>query len=242
MNIQETIREFLLGKTEITAFRAMYDADPAIENYLQSIIDEMRRTGRPVKKYPIHIVGRDMESSGEIEYLIAPETSPGLIYGNHEYDSVHNYLTYEWRMTTHDVETAAGASAFYDGVYSIYYQIDQSIPWMDRYSLAHEFALDVIPEYLAGGEAEKYIAKHILPLYPETMKKGERKKAVKAAIRAAFKREKGYPCWAQSSEWPLGKDGQPTTYLGKGKSEGDLRRWRFRDESTGEIIVIEQCL
>lgn len=63
MNIQETIREFLLGNTEITAFRAMYDADPAIENYLQSIIDEMRRTGKPVKKYPIHIVGRDMESS-----------------------------------------------------------------------------------------------------------------------------------------------------------------------------------
>ena len=41
MNIQETIREFLLGKTEITVFRAMFDAEPAIENYLQSIIDEM---------------------------------------------------------------------------------------------------------------------------------------------------------------------------------------------------------
>ena len=32
------------------------------------------------------------------------------------------------------------------------------------------------------------------------------------------------------------------TYLGKGKSEGDLRRWRFRDESTGEIIVVEQYM
>ena len=97
-----------------------------------------------------------------------------------------------------------------------------------------------LAEYLAGGEAEKYISKHIIPLFPGTMKTGERKKAIKAKIREQFKREKGYPCWAQSSDWPLGKDGRPATYLGKGKSEGDLRRWRFRDESTGEIIVVEQ--
>ena len=76
MNIQETIRDFLLGKTEITVFRAMYDADPTIENYLQSIIDEMRRTGRPIKKYPIHIAGRDMESSGALEYLVSKLSPP----------------------------------------------------------------------------------------------------------------------------------------------------------------------
>ena len=44
----------------------------------------------------------------------------------------------------------------------------------------------------------------------------------------------------QGSEWPLDKEGKPTTYIGKGKSEGDLRRFRFRDETTGEIIVVEQ--
>ena len=90
--------------------------------------------------------------------------------------------------------------------------------------------------------AERYIAKHILPLFPETMKKTERKKAIRAKLREAFKSERGYPCWAQSADWPLGKDGLPATYLGKGKSEGDLRRWRFRDESTGELLVVEQYL
>jgi hypothetical protein len=242
MDIQKTIRDFLLGNLDIVSFRSIYDNDPSIEHFLQSVIDEIKANGRPLKKYRCTVAGRELESTGQIEYLLSPETSPGLIYGNHEFDSVHTFLTYEWRMTTHDVETAAGASAFYSGVYSIYYQIDQSIPWSDYYILAYGFALDVIPEYLSGGEAEKYIQKSILPMFPESMKKTERKKAIKARIREEFKSEKGYPCWAQSSDWPLGKDGRPTTYIGKGKSEGDLRRWRFRDESTGEILVVEQYL
>lgn len=242
MDIQNTIRDFLLGKTDIVTFRSIFDNDTSIERFLQSIIDDIKTTGKPLKKYHCSVAGREFESTGTIEYLLSPETSPGLIYGNHIYDSVHNFLTYERRMATHDVETAAGASAFYDGVYSIYYQIDQSVPWSDRYSREYSFALDVIPEYLSGGRAEKYIAKNIIPLFPETMKKSERKKAIKAKIREAFKSEKGYPCWAQSADWPMGKDGKPATYLGKGKSEGDLRRWRFRDESSGEIIIVEQYL
>ena len=240
MDVQNTIRDFLLGNTDIVTFRSMYDENPEIESFLQAIIDEIKNTGKPLKKYRCTIGDRVLESSGSIEYLLSPEKSPGLIYGNHEYDSVHTFLTYEWRMITHDVETAQGAFAFYNGVYSIYYQIDQSIPRSDRYSREYLFVLETIPEYLSGGEAEKYIAKHIIPLFPDTMKKSERKKAIKAKIREDFKSEKGYPSWAQSSDWPLGKDGKPATYLGKGKSEGDLRRWRFRDESTGEILVVEQ--
>jgi len=240
MDVQNTIRSFLMGNTDIVTFRSIYDENLEIENYLQAIIDDIKKSGRPLKKYRCTVGDRVLESTGSIEYLLSPEESPGLIYGNHEYDSVHTFLTYEWRMTTHDVETAQGASAFYDGVYSIYYQIDQSIPWSDRYSREYSFVLETIPEYLSGGEAEKYIAKHIIPLFPDTMKKSERKKAIKAKIREEFKSEKGYPSWAQSSDWPLGKDGKPATYLGKGKSKGDLRRWQFRDESTGEILVVEQ--
>lgn len=240
MDIQNTIRAFLQDEMDIVTFRSMYDNDPSIEEFLQSIIDDIRVTGKPLKKYHCTVGNRELESSGEIEYLLSPETSPGLAYGNHEYDSVHTFLTYEWRMCTHDVETAAGAYAFYNGVYSIYYQIDQSIPWSDCYSREYGFMLEVIPEYLSGGAAEKYIAKNIIPLFPKTMKKTERKKAIKTKIREEFKSEKGYPCWAQSSEWPLGKDGRPATFIGKGKSKGDLRRFRFRDESTGEIIVVEQ--
>ena len=176
MDIQNTIRDFLLGNLDIVLFRSIYDSDPAIEQFLQSVIDEIKTTGRPLKKYRCSIAGRELESTGQIEYLLSPEAAPGRMDGNHVFDSVHTFLTYEWRMITHDVETAAGAMAFYNGVYAIYYQIDQSIPWSDRFSREYEFALDVIPEYLSGGEAERYIAKHILPLFPETMKKTERKR------------------------------------------------------------------
>lgn len=85
-----------------------------------------------------------------------------------------------------------------------------------------------------------YIQEHILSMFPETMKITERKKAIRAKIKEEFRSEKGYPCWPQHSEWPLGQDGKPATYIGKGKSEGDLRRFRFRDESNGEILVVEQ--
>ena len=242
MDIQKTIRDFLTDNMDIITFRALYDSDSSIEQFLQGIIDDIRDGKRPLVKFHIIDGDREYETPGEIPYLLSPEASPGLIYGNHQYDSVHSFLTYERRMCTHDVETAQGALNFYDGIYQIYYQIDQSIPRLDRYSEAYGFVLDVIPEYLAGGEAEKYISKYIIPLFPDTMKKGERKKAIKAKIREEFKSEKGYPCWAQSSDWPLGKNGHPAIYLGKGKSEGDIRRWRFRDESTGEIIVVEQYL
>ena len=93
MDIQNTIRDFLLGKTDIVTFRSIFDNDTSIERFLQSIIDDIKTTGKPLKKYHCSAAGREFESTGEIEYLLSPETSPGLIYGNHIYDSVHNFLT-----------------------------------------------------------------------------------------------------------------------------------------------------
>ena len=239
---EQMVRAFLQGTMDIADFRKIYDEDERINDFLQKIIDELRESKAPIKGYlydspPIR---NEQAGKGDIEYLLDPASDPGLQYGDHEYDSVRNFLTYEFRMLTHDVETATGALNFYNGVYIIYYQRNQSIPYRYEYSEAFVFSLHVIPDYLSGGESEKYIEKHILPLFPETMKKTERIKAIKAKIREVFRSEKGYPQWAQQSDWPLGKDGRPATYLGKGKSEGDLCIFRFRDESTGEIITVEQ--
>ncbi len=230
------------GTLDIVEFRRLYDEDPKINDFLQAIIDNMKKdpSRKPIP-YPCKLSdGVECSFSSAVPYLLAPETDPGLQYCPPRYFSVRQCLTYEFRLLTHDVETADGASQFYNEVYEIFYQIDQSVDYCYKYRDAYGFVLDVIPEYLAGGEAEKYIQKHIIPLFPETMKKTERKRAIKAKIKEAFKSEKGYPCWPQSSEWPMGKDGKPTTYIGKGKNVGDLRRFRFRDETTGEIIVIEQ--
>ena len=73
------------------------------------------------------------------------------------------------------------------------------------------------------------------------MKKADRKKAIKAAIREAFRADKGRPQWLQSAEWPLGKDGKPAVYAGsKAIHGGEGTQYFFRDESDGSSITIEQ--
>ena len=224
---QQTIVDFLSGKLDIIEFRRLYDEKPEIDAFLQKIIDDLKKD--PNRK-PI---------TNTCRHLLAPETDPHLQYCPPRYESVRQLLTYEFRLVTHNVKSAQGATVFYSEVYEIYTQLDQSIPFFYKYRDAYVFALEVIPSYLEG-DPEAYIQEHIIPLFPETMKKTERKKAIKAKIREVFKSEKGYPCWPQSAEWPMDKEGKPCTYIGKGKSQGDLRRFRFRDETTGEEIVIEQ--
>lgn len=239
---QQTIIDFLSGNLNIIEFRRLYDEKPEIDDFLQKIIDDMKKDyGRKPIPYTRLSGGQETSFSSVVPYLLSPEKDPGLAFNcPPKYESVRQLLTYEFRMCTHDVETAHGATVFYSEVYEIYRQIDQTIPFCYKYSDAYGFAIEVIPEYLEGGKSEKYIQKHIIPLFPETMKKTERKKAIKAKIKEVFKSEKGYPCWPQSSEWPMDKEGNPCTYIGKGKSEGDLRRFRFRDESTGEEVIVEQ--
>ena len=238
---QQTIVDFLSGKLDIVEFRRLYDEKPEIDAFLQKIIDDMKKDYRrkPIP-YTCLVGGEEHSFSSVVPYLLEPHRDPGRLYGPPKYESVRQLLTYQFRRVTHDVETATGASAFYSEVYEIYTQIDQSVPFFYQYSDAYRFAIEVIPEYLEGGESEKYIQTHIIPLFPETMKKAERKKAIKAKIKEDFKSEKGYPCWPQESEWPMDKEGKPCTYIGKGKSEGDLRRFRFRDETTGEEVIVEQ--
>ena len=144
-------------------------------------------------------------------------------------------------MLTHNVKTASGAWEFYDGVFDLFYQHDQTVAYCgEKYRQAHSYMLDVIPDYLSGGQAEMYIQEHIIPLFPDTMPKTRRIKETKARIRQEFKSEKGYPCWVQSSDWPLGADGKPMTYVKKGKRIGAKHSWIFRDESTGELTTVEQ--
>ena len=229
---QQTIRKFLSGEMDIVDFRRIYDTDPAIDDFLQGIIDELKADpDRETVPY-LYVLGkREYKITATVDGLRNPGLDPAR---QQLYGSVRALLGET------DVQTALGATQMYGRVYEIYLQIDPTFPRYNRYSDEYGFAQDVIPAYLEGGASEHYIQKYIIPLYPATMKKAERKKAVKAAIKEAFKSEKGYPAWPQSSEWPMGADGKPATYIGKGKAEGDLRRFLFRDESTGEIITVEQ--
>lgn len=235
---QQTIIDFLSGNLDIIEFRYLYETKPEINAFLQNIIDELKNdSDREPIPYTCVLGDKEYSFCSVVPYLLDPHSYKG---NKEEFESTRRLLTYEYMMVTHDVETASGANRFYNDVYEIYYQIDQGIPYCYKYEEAFNFAIEVIPEYLEGGESEKYIQKYIIPLFPETMKKTERKKAIKSKIKEVFKSVKGYPSWPQYSEWPMDKEGKPCTYIGKGKSEGDLRRFRFKDETTGEEIIVEQ--
>ena len=242
--IDHLIKSFLEGAIDIVSFKNEMDAHKEIYDFLQRIIDEIKQKDGNIKPYPFPHPAKPGElfwSTETIEYLLDPKSHPSLAYGlppSHE--SVQQLLNYEYRMVTHNVKTASGASAFFDQVLVIYYQFCQDIVPTWQYSEAYAFALDVIPQYLSGGEAEVYIQREIIPLFPNTMKKSERKKAIKAKIKEEFKSDKGYPCWVQSSDWPLGADGKPMTYVKKGKQVGSKHSWIFRDESNGTLTVVEQ--
>ena len=243
MNAQETIASFLRGEMDIITFRRLYDEQPEINDFLQGIVDDAKARGlTKFRGYPATLPnGTEFEQDNDVSHLLDPESYPGVAYGNSPYDSVRKLLTYQFRQVTHDVRSAEGALEFYSELYSLYYQVDQSIPYDDQYRKAFDLVLDVIPEYLMGGQSESYIMTHILPQFPDTMKKTARVKAIKAAIREAFRSDKGRPQWIQSGEWPLGKDGKPAVYTGsKTLYDGEMKQYFFRDESDGSIIMVEQ--
>ena len=240
MNAEIKIREFLLGNINIVEFRKDYDENEDINNFLQDIIDNCIKSGS--------FIPTQRKEESEIEYsdrslyfFAQPDLYPGYRYGDDSFISVRNFLTKEWNMVTHNVKTASGACAFYDGVFDIFYQFDPTIEYFgQKYLQEFCFMLNVIPEYLSGGQAEMYIQEHIIPLFPDTMPKTQRIKEIKARIKQEFKSEKGYPCWVQSSAWPIGVDGKPMTYVKKGKHIDSKHSWIFRDESTGKLIIVEQ--
>ena len=241
MNTETRIREFLLGNIDIVAFRQEYDTNDDINDFLQKIVDNRIASGAGFVPTPRNFDNKITFVQNYLHCCAQPDLYPVYVYGDDSFVSVRTFLTKEWRMLTHNVKTASGAWKFYDGVFDIFYQFDPSLEYCgQKYEEAYCYALDVIPEYLSGGQAEMYIQEHIIPLFPDTMPKTRRIKETKARIRQEFKSEKGYPCWVQSSEWPLGADGKPMTYVKKGKRIGSKYSWIFRDESTGELTTVEQ--
>ena len=241
MNAEAKIREFLLGNIDIVEFRQEYDINEDINNFLQDIVDKRITTGVGFVPTPRNYENKITFSLPDLHWFAHPDLYPGYKYGNDSFVSVRNFLTKEWRTLTHNVKTASGAWEFYDGVFDIFYQFDPTIEYFgQKYEQAYSFMLDVIPEYLSGGQAETYIQEHIIPLFPNTIPKTRRIKDIKARIRQEFKSEKGYPRWVQSSDWPIGADGKPMTYVKKGKHIGSKHCWIFRDESTGELTTVEQ--
>ena len=238
MNAQETIAAFLRGEMDIISFRKLYDETTEINDFLQGIVDVVRRKNAPTVYHwetrkdgvKVHcrslvddLLGRDMDI-----YQRFPGMMPRC--GN-----VREALT-----EPGDVRYSSEALKFYGRVYDIYLQNEPQIPYDRQYEDAFGFALDVVPQYLHAGPSEAYIREKVFPLFPENMKKGARRKAIKAKIKELFQCEKSYPHWQYvQSDWPFGKDGLPAIFISQ-KTAGNITDYLFRDRSDGAEIIVTQ--
>lgn len=239
--IKDTVRAFVNGDIDIITFKGEYDKSDAIIDWLQSIIATIIEKDIPVKRRTIVMKNvaqnKPFQPKSMVEEFIPKYTIKDTL------------LSAEWRkcppsvkkiLNFCNVRTISGASYFFGIVSDIYFQIDTETARTEHYSNEYEFMLSVLPTYLAGGEAEEFAVRWIFPLYPETMKKGERKKAIRTALKEAFTvAGKSYPRWIQSSGWAIGTDNIPMIFTGQ-KGYKEYTEYYFKDKTTGEITAVRQ--
>ncbi len=215
MNASHEIRKFLVGETDILTFWEMYDSDPAINDFLRELADEAIRTAE------------------------AAETANGRRPGYFRC-SVREYLMGKNPASPRNIRAADSAWIFYARVYELYTLCAPTVPCCDQpYREAYAFTQRAIPKVYRSGQAERYIQDHIIPEIPDTMSYLKRVRAIRAAIKREFKAERHiYP---NHPDWPMGKDGKPTTFIGREKRPAqDEFVFFFRDETDGTIIPMEE--
>lgn len=236
------INEFVSGKMDITEFAALYHQDDSLGKYLDSVIDYIEAYNIPIKRQTVLIKNVNQNKPFEMRSYVERFIK--------EYAQDFRDLSDKWKndspkvsafLKTQSHLTAYGAATIHSIVSDIYYQIDPSLVRTEKYQEEYEFSLDVLPGYLSGGiSAENYVSQYIMPKYPATMKKGERKRLVKEEIRQAFQKEcKGFPRWIQMPEWPMGANGKPMVYTGQ-KAFEHHSEYYFRDPDTNEKRTITQ--
>lgn len=225
------IQTFIIGEKTVLEFMERFNASDEIAGFLEQIIDWMENNRIQPKRKPL-------ESSSYMEQFIK------------EYAQRFLDLSDEWKQDPPKVgaflkrlspNTASGAEYIHSIVADIYYQVDTSLIKTNKYEEEYEFSIEVLPGYLSGGiTAEDYVSQFIMPHYPASMKKGERKRLVREEIRKKFVREcKGYPRWLQEPEWPMDEDGEPMVYTGQ-KSFGDYSEYYFRGRNSEERKTVTQ--
>lgn len=236
------VKAFVKGEMDISDFMAHYKESKEISNYLEWVIDCITLNDIPIKRRIVLIKNVNQN-----------KPFPMRSYAEQfikEYALSFRDLSEKWKENPPKVGeyllrlspiTAMGAFRIHAIVADIYYQIDPALERTQRYHEEYEFSLDILPSYLAGGiSAENYVSRNIISKYPASMKKGERKRLIKEEIKNAFKRDcKGFPCWIQMPEWPIGKDEKPMIYVGQKVFEHHSEYY-FRDGFSGEKQTVTQ--
>lgn len=238
----EKIRSFVVGEMDMDNFVDLLNTSDEITRYLECVIEQIEKEHLPIKRRIICMKGVAQNKPFEVRSYAERYIK--------EYAQSFRDLSDKWKEYPPKVgehlrklayQTAHGAYVIHGTVADIYYQVDPTLVRTKKYHTEYEFSLDVLPGYLAGGiAAENYVSQHIIPKYPASMKKGERKRLVKEEIKQAFPRDcKGFPRWIQMPEWPIGTNDTPMVYWGQ-KAFQDHSEYYFRDRITNEKHTVTQ--
>ena len=236
------IKSFVVGEMNIGDFIREFNTSEEITQYLEWVIERIEKEHLPIKRRTVYMKGVAQNKPFEVRSYAERYIK--------EYAQSFRDLSDEWKENPpklgehlHKIayQTAHGAFVIHATVADIYYQIDPLLVRSEKYHEEYEFSLDVLPGYLAGGiTAENYVSQYIMPRFPATMKKGERKRLIKEEIKNTFLRDcKGYPRWIQMPEWPLGSDGKPMLYTGQ-KNFEHHSEYYFRDAISDEKHTVKQ--
>lgn len=238
----EIVRSFIVGDLQITDFMKLFNASEEIARYLEQVIEHIEKEHVPIKRRTVRMKGVAENKAFELRSYAERYIK--------EYAQSFADLSDEWKENPPKVgehlsrlayQTAHGAELIHATVADIYYQVDPTLVGTEKYLEEYEFSLDVLPAYLSGGvAAEDFVSRYIMPAFPLSTKKGERKKAVKEEIKKSFRRDcKGFPRWIQMPEWPMGSDGKPMVFTGQKKFENHSEYY-FRDDISGEKHTVKQ--
>lgn len=236
------VQSFVDGEMDIADFMRCFNESDEIAQYLESIIELIEQEHIPVHRRTVCMKGvaqnRPFEMPSYAECYIKEYAQNFVTLNDHWKENPPKVGEH---LRTLPYQTAQGAFIIHGTVSDIYYQIDPDLIRTEKYDKEYAFFLSVLPRYLAGGiTAEDYVSRHILPRFPASMKKGERKRLIREEISKAFLREcKGFPRWIQSPEWPLGSDGRPMIYTGQ-KNFQHYSEYDFKDAVSGELQTVTQ--
>jgi hypothetical protein len=172
------------------------------------------------------ISGRDfvgiMQSCPEIVEMIAPTGSSAF----------HN-------------SKASGATIRSAFVRAKEYLNKQGIPFVPTKYYDEKFSLllDIIPDYLDGGEVEAFIETEIFNKAPSGLSKMALIKHCKTRISELFVYLKAKPKWLQNGDWVFDSDGKPLVFSHQEsiKESGHTKCiYYFIDTKCNNQIIIEQ--
>lgn len=239
MDERQIIIDFIEDRMDIGTFMEHVHEDDRIFCCLQNIVDHIVENKLPTRRRTVTMKGVNQNKPFQL-YNYIEEFVPELRDRNKMIYPGTPVPTVKARLSRCSHKTARGALHIYEIVADIYYQIDDSLTRTEKYSDAYRFSLDVLPGYVGGSLAEDYISRVIIPKYPQTLKKTQRKKLIKEEIRNTFLRDcKGYPHWIQDPEWPLGNNEIPMIYTGQKKYEG-YTAYFFRGNGSEEERTVKQ--